>query len=264
MDGKLFKEGALKTKKIDEVTLAIFSRCEVDGNLIRLPAGQLERKQYLAVNEILEALGGRWNRKAKAHVFDGDPTDKLETVLLTGEIIRPQDYGYYPTPPELASRLIELAEIEPDMLVLESSAGQGGIADIIRKICEPDCIEILAENVNILAKKGYNVLFEDFLIVDPTILLYDRVIQNPPFSYAGHPQADIDFALHAWKFLKPGGRLVSIMSAGVLFRENKKTVAFREMLNQYGHYERNPEGSFRVSGTGVNTIIVVMDKPKEA
>lgn len=252
----------MKTKQIDETTLAILSRVEIQDNFIRLPAGQLERKQYLAVNEILESMGGKWSRKAKAHAFNGDPTDKLESVLLTGEIIKPQDYGYYPTPPELVKRLIELADIKPGMLVLEPSAGRGAIADLLlAACCIVECVELLPENIAILHTKNYRlVLQRDFLEIPPKPI-YDRVVQNPPFAYDGHPQADIDHVLHAWRFLKPGGRLVSIMSTGVLFRENKKTVAFREMLNKDGHYERNPAGSFKISGTGVNTIIVVMDKP---
>lgn len=259
----------MKTTQIDEAILAILSRCEIDGNLIRLPQGQLERKQYLAVNEILENCGGKWNRKAKAHTFDADPTDKLETVLLTGEIIKPQDYGCFYTPPELAQRVVELAEIEPGMSVLEPSAGQAGIADFVPVTCNLTCVEILEENRQILLNRtfsfkwlSYKVIHADFLKLEPNPAslspIYDRVVMNPPFAPR---QIEIDHVLHAWKFLKPGGRLVSIMSAGVLFRENKKTVSFREMLDQYGHYERNPEGSFKVSGTGVRTITVIMDKP---
>jgi hypothetical protein len=33
--------------------------------------------------------------------------------------------------------------------------------------------------------------------------------------------SDIDHVQHAWKSVKPGGKLVAIMSAGVTFRENK-------------------------------------------
>lgn len=253
----------MKTKQIDEATLAILSRVEIQDNLIKLPAGQLERKQYVAVNEILESMGGAWNRKAKAHTFAGDPTDKLESVLLTGEIIKPQDYGYYPTPPELVKRLIELADITSTDIILEPSAGQGAIA--VAAACEVgmnnvDCYEILPENCKILRDLRFRVFQMDFLGATP-VQFYDRVIMNPPF--APPKQIEIDHVLHAWEFLKPGGRLVSIMSTGVLFRENKKTVGFREMLNKYGHYERNPTGSFKISGTGVNTIIVIMDKPIE-
>ncbi len=74
-------------------------------------------------------------------------------------------------------------------------------------------------------------------------------------------QADIDHVLHAYKFLKPGGRLVSIMASGVIFRENRKTVEFRKLLNACGTFEHNPVGSFKESGTMVNTVIIVMDKP---
>ena len=106
-------------KLIDEKTLAILSRVTVEGNNIFLTCGQLDRKQYTAVNEVLENMGGKWNKKAKAHVYDTDPTDALEQVLLSGEIVPPKKYGYFPTPPELAKRVIELAEIEPGMSVLE-------------------------------------------------------------------------------------------------------------------------------------------------
>jgi len=252
----------MKANQIDEATLAILSRCEIDGKLIRLPQGQLERKQYLAVNEILENCGGKWSRKAKAHIFDSDPTDKLEAVLLTGEIINPQDCGCFYTPPELAQRVVALANIKPGMDVLEPSAGPGALADFVLTDCKLDCFEILPENVAILKAKGYFAEQADFLGTDTTPG-YDRVVMNPPFVASSNPQTDITHVLHAWKFLKPGGRLVSIMSAGVLFRENKKTVAFRGMLNQYGHWERNPEGSFKVSGTMVRTVTIVLDKPRE-
>jgi hypothetical protein len=89
-------------KKIVDSILAILSRATVDGNSIILTCGQLDRKQYAAVNEILEAMSGKWNRKVKAHVFTEDPTDKLESVLLTGEIAPPKKYGYFPTPSYLA------------------------------------------------------------------------------------------------------------------------------------------------------------------
>jgi len=244
-------------KKIDESTLAILSRVTVEGNTIFLTCGQLDRKEYLAVNEVLTNMGGKWNRKAKGHIFPDDPADKLEQVLLSGEIIPPKKYGYFPTPPDLAKRVIALAEIEPGMSILEPSAGQGGIADFIPEDCIIDCFELLTDNIVVLEKKGYSVQQGDFLQfkVQP---IFDRVVMNPPFE----KQADIDHVLHAWKYLKPGGRLVAIMSAGVLFRENRKTKEFRDFIYEHGESERLPENSFKESGTGVNTCLVVIDKPE--
>ncbi len=244
------------TKKINEATLSILSRVTVNGNIVFLTCGQLDRKQYQDVNAVLENMGGKWNKKIKGHVFAEDPTDKLEQVLLSGEIIPPKKYGYFPTPPEVAKRLIDLAEIEAGMSVLEPSAGQGGIADFIPQGCLIDCIELLPDNVAVLAKKGYMVQACDFLSIEPKPL-YDRAVMNPPFE----KQADIDHVTHAWGCVRPGGKLAAIMSAGVLFRENRKSAMFRELAEKYGYIERLPEQSFKESGTGVNTCMVVMDKP---
>lgn len=246
-----------KTKHIEEAILKILSRVTIQGNIVFLTCGQLDRKQYQAVNEVLENMGGKWNRKARGHIFSDDPMDKLEQVLLSGEIIPPKKYGYFPTPPEVARKVIELAEIEPSMSILEPSAGQGGIADFVPRGCSIDCVELLADNVSVLEKKGYRVQLGDFLAVEPKPI-YSRVLMNPPFER----QQDIDHVNHAWKFVMLGGRLVAIMSAGILFRENRKTKEFIEIVNTHGYIERLPENSFRDAGTGVNTCLVVMDKPK--
>lgn len=245
----------MRTKTIDEETLKILSRVTVEGNVIFLTCGQLDRKQYLAVNEILETMGGKWNRKEKGHIFLEDPTEKLEQVLLLGEIIPPKKNGYFPTPPDVARRLIELAEIRTGSSVLEPSAGQGGIADYFPNYCHPDCIELLPENVAVLERKGYRVQQCDFLSVE-ALPIYDRIVMNPPFEL----QQDIDHVRHAWEFIRPGGRLVSVMSSGVLFRENRKTIEFRNLIEENGYFERLPMDSFKESGTGVNTCIVVIDK----
>lgn len=243
-------------KQIDESTLAVLSRVTINGKVVFLTCGQLDRKQYQAVNAVLENMGGSWNRNHKAHVFATDPTAALEQVLLTGTITPPEKYGYFPTQPPEAKRVIELADIRPGMLVCEPQAGQGGIADFVPKGCTLYCIELLPDNVKVLASKGYQVQQADFLSLDPEPL-YDRIVMNPPFE----KQADIDHVLHAWSCLKPGGRLVSIMASSVVFRENRKTTEFRDMLNQHGCLEHNPEEAFKVAGTKVNTVTVTMNKP---
>lgn len=221
-----------------------------------MTCGQLDRKQYQAVDEVIKNIGGKWNRKAKAHVFQENPTDKLEQVLLIGEITKPKKFGYFPTPLKLAQQVVALAEISQDHAVLEPSAGQGGIADHVPYKDLLDCVELLSENITILEQKGYRVISGNFLEVE-IAPIYDRVVMNPPFE----KQADIDHVLKAWEYVKPGGRLVSIMASNVVFRENRKTVEFRELLESHGTLEHNPVGSFKESGTMVNTVIIVMDKP---
>lgn len=54
----------------------VLSPSAVSGTLAFLPPN-LDRKTYLEVNGALEAFGGKWNRKAGAHVFLTDPSDIL-------------------------------------------------------------------------------------------------------------------------------------------------------------------------------------------
>jgi type I restriction-modification system DNA methylase subunit len=102
----------------------------------------------------------------------------------------------------------------------------------------------------------------DFLAVSPDTPnfggnLFDRVVMNPPFSR----QADIRHVLHAFRFLRAGGRLVSVMSASVQFRENRLTTDFRKFVSDHkGRIESTPQGSFAVSGTLVNTVIVTLER----
>ena len=99
----------------------------------------------------------------------------------------------------------------------------------------------------------------DFLKAAP-VQKFDRVVMNPPFSR----QADIDHVTHAARFLKPGGRMVAIMSAGTIFRQNSKAVAFRGWLEALGGtLEDLPDGAFKASGTMVRTCIVSFDIPAE-
>ena len=73
--------------------------------------------------------------------------------------------------------------------------------------------------------------------------------------------ADIDHVKHAFSMLSPDGRLVAIMSEGVFYRSDKKATEFREWLESVnGYSEKLPDGTFKQSGTGVNTRIVTIDK----
>jgi 16S rRNA G1207 methylase RsmC len=151
---------------------------------------------------------------------------------------------------------MEIVGIKPGMKVLEPSAGQGAIAVAISKITPPDCYELMESNfTKLCATKGIGGIWnQDFLLTEPEAI-YDRVVMNPPFI----KQADIKHVLHALKFLKTGGLLVSVMSAGVLFRTNRLTTDFRNMVqSRGGSIEEMQEGAFKDSGTMVRTVIAVI------
>lgn len=149
------------------------------------------------------------------------------------------------------------------MRVLEPNAGAGALllpaADIVG-IENCVAVELQPHLADDLKSRGFKVYQADFLSQrhwGPN-MLFDRVLMNPPFA----GQADIDHVLHAWSMLARCGRLVAIMSAGVLFRQNKKTMQFRDLVASVGGtIEPNPPGSFKESGTSVHTVTVVMQKP---
>jgi hypothetical protein len=50
------------------------------------------------------------------------------------------------------------------------------------------------------------------------------------------------------------------MSAGISFRENRKTKAFRDFVCKNGYFEKLPDGIFKESGTNVSTVFVFLKK----
>lgn len=244
------------TRKIDDEILAILSNATVNGDNITLNCGQLDRNLYLEVNKVLEAMGGKWDRKIKGHLFPDSPNDKLEAILLTGEYDKPADFGYFQTPLDLVGKMVTWAELTADMVVLEPSAGRGAIAERVARIVGHNnvhCFELLPDNCGALMTYGFlKTECCDFLSIEPKPL-YDRVIMNPPFRR----QQDLDHVIHALKCLKPNGKLVGIMSSGVTFRQNKKTIDFLDLINGHSEIIPNPPESFKVSGTLINTVTII-------
>ena len=242
--------------KIENEILNILENCTVNGNLLTLPPGQLERNIYAKVNECLESIGGKWNRKLKGHLFNDNPADLLDSLLISGETTDvKKEYQYFPTPPEIAKRLIDLAEIKTGDFLLEPSAGTGHIADLLPKENRLQVVELMPQNIGVLVGKGYKVHIGDFLAVKH--VHPDKIIMNPPFS----KQQDIDHIRHAWSILNNGGTLVSIVSESPFYRTNKKSKDFLEWLEKNNAENINlHSGDFKTSGTMVKTRIIKMRK----
>lgn len=249
--------------RVSQTVLEILDRCRTDGPNLFLPPGQLDRKDYEAVNKVLTAAGGKWTRKVQAHVFACDADEALDPILLTGEVTdAKREFEAFYTPPGLAHDVIRAAGIGPDMLVLEPNGGDGAlVGPAIAAGAIVDAYEIRADAADELRDRFGNdcaVHTGDFLAIEPQDAKHDRVVMNPPFSR----QADARHVLHAYRFLKPGGRLVAIMAASVTFRDTALYAEVRALAEHGdGSITSLPEGSFKESGTGVNTVLVVIDKP---
>lgn len=170
--------------------------------------------------------------------------DQLKTGVQV--VCAPQ---LFPTPVELAARMVELADIEPGMRVLEPSAGTGRILDQLPEGCEVVAVEINASLGGRLDATRRVVVVGDFLRCTPEILWgsFDRVLMNPPFANAD----DIKHIRHALGFLKPGGKLVAICANGP--RQNAQ---LRPLVEQHGgEWEELPPDTFAGSGTEVDTVL---------
>lgn len=220
----------------------------------------------------------------------GDGQQAEEDPFANVKTTPAKRYGFYPTPDTAAEIALEGVSLlrradEPRLRILEPSAGTGNLArrcfstpateaayDWQRERNEKfnreyrfdnivECIEIQPHLVEQLRAEGiyHRVTCADFLQVQPDqAWLFDRVVMNPPFDR----ERDIDHVMHALKFLRPGGQLVAIMSAGTELRDTKKSVAFRELMQKMGADWRDmPAGSFAESGTYINTIRLKVWKP---
>lgn len=171
---------------------------------------------------------------------------------------------FYPTPAAVSQRMVEAADLEPGMDVLEPSAGEGAIVTAIMAAgCGvPDCVEIDRDRAEVLRDMlpPGAVVNMDFLSMLPEPE-YDRVLMNPPFGKG----AGVQHVIHALRFLKPGGRLVAVLGSGLEYRTDGPTIELRKLIAAWnGRTTPLPPGSFRLAGTAVDTVMVTLDKPVAA
>lgn len=208
------------------------------------------------VNKLLADYYGAtvgWGR------FEEAPEPDLSDMRAVGHA---KNLGFFETPKKVAARVLEEAHIwksdeEPQLRVLEPSAGTGCLARAARDAgAQVHCVELDDGRVEQLRSQGFDVHHGDFLKVFPRPE-FDRVVMNPPFDRG----RDIDHVNHALGFLAPGGVLVSVVSVGTEFREDRKSQAFRKMVKERGgRFYDLPPDSFAEAGTHVNTLLVRISK----
>lgn len=247
--------------------LEILQNCTVEGNNVRLPAGQLDRKIYLEVASALEKIGGAWKGgKVSAFEFKSDPSELLNQIAGGANVNLKKDFQYFPTPEPIADWLVELADIREEDTVLEPSAGQGAIVKAINSVYpekQVHCYELMPTNQEILREiPTVQFIGEDFLNCKREgnlgiKFLYDRIVANPPFS----KNQDIDHVRNMYDSLKYQGKMVSITSKHWMISDNKKETEFREWLNTVGAEIHEIEaGAFKSSGTVIETVALVITK----
>jgi predicted RNA methylase len=212
------------------------------------------RGRRTAIAELPREEGVRRHKPLYEDLPGGERFERLAGVAKAGVqvVVAPT---LFPTPFAVAQQVVGMADLRSGHRVLEPSAGTGNLVKAAIAECNDITIEAIELNVRVaqvLADAGFLVMNRDFLEEYPGgqggIGLYDRVVMNPPFDKG----ADVKHVLHAVKFLKPDGRLVAVVAAGPRQRE-----AFESKASAWVDL---PAGSFKESGTDVNTAIVVIDR----
>ena len=168
----------------------------------------------------------------------------------------------FPTSPDLAARMVALADLREGDRVLEPSAGTGNLLWAIRDAEEEAGIDLgILVAVEIDERLGQAldaagvadvVDHGDFLTTSAADLNgpFDCIIMNPPFVGG----ADIKHVLHALTLLATGGRLVAVVADGPRQQERLRPV----IEARGGTWEELPPDSFKEQGTNVRTALVVV------
>jgi predicted RNA methylase len=248
----------MNVKLTDDVR-HVLERSTITETSVQLPPEQLPN--YKAVNAVLEAAGGKWNKKARCHIFPSDPREALGLALQTGQIIhqekaRKKERQAFYTPDDLAHTVAIFASVVGHR-VLEPSAGHGALAQacLHAGALLTCCYEIDEEAVAALQKAGFLAIAADFLTVTPPKLendLFERIVMNPPFTR----KSDAKHVQHAFThWLQNGGLLTAIVADDGHDRPDLAAIhsSYRVVL-------RNEAGAFKESGTMIATLVIQLTK----
>lgn len=217
-------------------------------NVLELRYGSPGKHVGAAVEAVISALGGvrRQEGHSISYEFDYDPRPVIGKVIASGCVPDAKSHQYYPTPPTLAARLVEMAGIGDADSCLEPSAGTGAIADLLPR-GRTQCVEVSELHAAVLEQKGHAVHHGDFLeFAAKCGERYDRIVMNPPFS-GGRWQAHVEAAAG---LLAPGGRLAAILPESARRSLGLPGIA----MTWSGPYNNE------FAGTGVSVVILLAEK----
>jgi len=159
-------------------------------------------------------------------------------------------FNLFQTPAPIADKMLSLCGSLAGKTLLEPSAGLGRIikpalnsgAIVTAVENSADCAGYLYDNFN-----NIKLIQKDFLIVDFADK-FDFIVMNPPFKMG----IDIKHINHALKFLKKGGKLITLCANGP--RQNKQLKPLCD------YWEVLPDNSFKKEGTSANISLGVFMK----
>ncbi|QCO07304.1 strawberry notch-like NTP hydrolase domain-containing protein [Azospirillum argentinense] len=183
-------------------------------------------------------------------------------------------FDQFSTPPALGFAAAWLADLKPGDVVLEPSAGVGGLAVHARNAgASVVCNELSERRAGLLEGLGFTPIFREnadhLHSVLPKQVLPTAVLINPPFSATAGRLGDkadpMTAARHvdqALKRLLVNGRLVAILPPGMAFGAARFRDWWRQIIQVYS-VKANvllDARAFRKAGTDIAVRVAVIDK----
>ncbi len=158
---------------------------------------------------------------------------------LIADNLPPTYHNYFPVSEQIGHYLAEKAKIQRGINCLETSAGTGHLARVLRNHgATVSCYELFPQFQVQLIEQGFEVLGSNFL-TETLSNRWSRIVQNPPFNL------QVSFVRKAYTFLKPGGILVSLHSDTPWIYHQQKYREFRAWLKLIdAQVEELPYGLF--------------------
>lgn len=267
--------GARWTKISAAARKALTEHARYEGPLVTITE-QLTRDGWMGVKTVLEKLGAVYVVGGGAFEFepDQDAEQIVEAALTAGKVMGAASAdGFVATPAQLAADLVErygeVTHVRGRKLrVLEPSAGTGRFVAAVRERLGPEWCDITAVEPDVRRARQIPTdeaitvhvgTVEDFVATSPEP--FDVVVMNPPFSVPNRPTIWADHLLAAWGLLEPGGRLLAIVPASVLYTARGREGLAAELVKLHGGSERLEPGAFKESGTLVAAVAVWADRP---
>jgi len=244
-------QGGLIPGEIRDVLLA----AAVDGGRIVLsPAGGPEA--HRAACALLEASGGV--RETDGYAFTGVPAGAVLAALLSDDEVPRVRAGCDAATLGLAALLLgELGEDLRGLLLLEPSAGRGGLAvPAAQRGAVVDCIEVEPVSARALQETGLarEVICADFLAIDPRPR-YDAVLMYPPGG-----QIAVDHVMRAVQWVRPGGRIAAVLPSAFTRRPDVLARQLRLLATATGRIRPVPEAALP-AGAAPGPVYVSFTRP---
>lgn len=238
----------------------LIALCEPNNNRIDLPRDyRFDIQDFNAVKKVLVKAGGKYAENG--FVFKRPGVEVYDLLLNLQKTNLQKVTQFFPTPDEIADDLVALAELDEfaAQTILEPEAGDGQIVRAIQRAL-PTPVKVFGYEFDEGNRRElelipeFNLLGADFLSCGIT---FDRIIANPPFS----GNQDIIHIRKMYECLNEKGVLVSVTSTHFRVSKKKTETAFREWLEEKrAAIIEVPAGSFKASGTNVETVIIKIRK----